>query len=87
MLLQLDLSSAFNTSDKSTMLRRLDPALNYISSYMAHRKQSVRVSKKMSSIVDCKHVVPQGSVLGPILFTQYVVPLAKIITSQGVNHT
>jgi len=50
MLLQLDLSSAFDTLDISTMLRRLrftfgvsGPVLNWISSYMALRKQSVRV--------------------------------------------
>ena len=94
MLLQLDLSSSFDTLNVSTMLRRLrctfgisGPALNWISSYMAHRQQSVRVGQKQSSTFDCKYEVPQGSVLGPMLFTLYVAPLAKIINSQGVNHT
>ena len=94
MLLQLDLSSAFDTLDISTMLRRLrftfgvsGPALNWISSYMVHRQQSVRVGQQQSSTFDCKYGVPQGSVLGPMLFTLYVAPLAKIILSQGINHT
>jgi len=51
------------------------------------RKQSVGVGQKQSCIFYCKHGVPQGYFLGPILFTLCVVPLAMIITSQGVNHT
>ena len=50
LLLQLDLSAAFDTIDTSTLLRRLrhtfgvsGPALNWISSYLVGRKQSVRV--------------------------------------------
>ena len=54
---------------------------------MAHRQQSVRVGQKQSSTFDCKYRVPQGSVLGPMLFTLYVAPLAKIVNSQGGNHT
>ena len=94
MLLQLDLSSAFDTLDVATLLRRLrftfgisGPALNWISSYMAHRQQSVRVGQKQSSTFDCKYGVPQRSVLGPMLFTLCVTPLAKINTSQGVKTT
>jgi len=40
-----------------------------------------------SSIIDCEHGVPQGSVLGPLLFTLYVSPIANIISSFGVSHT
>jgi len=45
------------------------------------------VGQNQSSIFDCKHGVPQGTVLEPMLFTLYVVQLAKTITWQGDNHT
>ena len=60
MLLQLDLSAAFDTIDTSTLLRRLrhtfgvsGPALNWIASYLVGRKQSVRVGQQQSPNVDC----------------------------------
>ena len=56
MVLQLDLSSAFDTLDMSTLLRRLrytfgvsGPALNWISSYLVCRTQSVRVDEQQLS--------------------------------------
>ena len=94
MLLQLDLSSAFDTLDMSTLLRSLrftfgisGPALNWVSSYLACRSQSVRFGQAESSSVGCEYGVPQGSVLGPLLFTLYVSPIAKVISSFGVNQT
>ena len=91
-LLQLDLSAAFDTIDISTLLRRLrhsfgisGPALNWIASYLVCREQSVRVGQQQSSSTDCEHGVPQGSVLGPLLFTLYISPVARVISSFGVD--
>jgi hypothetical protein len=93
MLLQLDLSSAFDTLDMSTQLRRLrfsygisDPALNRISSYLVCHSQSVGVGQKQSQSIASEYGVPPGSVLGPLLFSLYV-PLAKVISSFEVNQT
>jgi hypothetical protein len=94
MMLQFDLSAAFDTLDTKTLLRLLrstfgvsGPALNWVSSYLVCRYQSVRVGQMQSSIIDCEHGVPQGSVLGPLLFTLYVSPIANVISSFGVSHT
>ena len=93
MLLQLDLSAAFDTIDTSTLLRRLrhtfgvsGPALNWIASYLVGRKQSVRVGQQQSPNVDCEYGVPQGSVLGPLLFALYMSPVARVIASFVIDH-
>jgi len=93
-LQQLDLSSAFDTLDMSTiyyddfvLLRLISgPALHWASSYLVCRSQSVRVGQKQSSSIVCEYGFPQWSVLGPLLFTLYISPLAKVISSFGVNH-
>ena len=94
MLLQLDLSSAFDTIDTCTLLHRLrytfgvsGQALNWVSSYLVYRSQSVRVGQKQSSSIGCEYGVPQGSVLGPLLFTLYISPISKVISTYGVNQT
>jgi len=93
-LLQLDLSAAFDTIDISTLLCRLrysfgisGPALNWIASYVVGRTQSVRVGQEQSPTADCEYGVPQGSVLGPLLFTLYTSPVGGVISSFGIAHT
>jgi len=65
-LLQLDLSSAFDTLDTSALLRRLRftyvisvSAFNWVSSYLVCRSQSVRVRQKQSSSTVCEYSVAQ----------------------------
>ena len=93
LLVQLDLSAAFDTIDHSTLLRRLectfglsDSAIRFIRSYISGRSQYVRVGQKLSPTVLCEHGVPQGSVLGPLLYTLYVAPVASVIASFDVHH-
>lgn len=85
-LVLLDLSSAFDTIDHQTMVNGLrdhvgmtGPVLDWFSSYLTGRTFSVSANHIMSGSADLTCGVPQGSVLGPLLFLLYVLPLGKII--------
>lgn len=93
MLIQLDLSAAFDTIDHDTLLRRLGhtfglsgSVIRWVRSYVTGRSQFVRVGQEQSATVACEFGVPQGSVLGPLLYTLYVAPIAAIIASFDVHH-
>ena len=83
--MSLDLSAAFDTIDHTILLERLktsfglsDKCLQWIKSYLSDRLQLVRVATSISKPVRLSCGVPQGSVLGPILFTIYTSPVAHI---------
>ena len=61
-------------------------ALQWIKSYLSNRKQSVTIKGTSSEKRDLEFGVPQCSVLGPILFTIYTLPLADIIRNHCVNY-
>jgi len=85
LLVLLDLSAAFDTVDHPTLLSRLQDrigvtgvTLTWITSYLSGRHQSVIVGGESSPRRGLEYGVPQGSVLGPILFTIYTLPLGDI---------
>jgi hypothetical protein len=89
----LDLSAAFDTIDHPTLLSRLQStiglsgkAFEWFSSYISGRKQSIIINGIQSSIWELLFGVPQGSVLGPLLFIIYMSPLGKILQSLGVQY-
>ncbi|TWW58995.1 putative RNA-directed DNA polymerase from transposon X-element [Takifugu flavidus] len=92
MLVLLDLSAAFDTVDHSILLQRLEhvigikgTALDWFRSYLSDRYQFAHVHGVPSSYSRVSHGVPQGSVLGPILFTLYMLPLGNIIRQHGIH--
>uniref|UniRef100_A0A8C9XWP1 Reverse transcriptase domain-containing protein n=1 Tax=Sander lucioperca TaxID=283035 RepID=A0A8C9XWP1_SANLU len=91
-LVLLDLSAAFDTLDHTILLQRLEHlvgikgiALNWFKSYFSDRSQFVNVNNKPSNYAKINHGVPQGSVLGPILFSLYMLPLGNIIRKHSIN--
>ena len=70
----LDLSKAFDTADHSLLLQKLEfygirvIALEWFKSYITKRYQCVRYKNKISAKKEMTCGVPQGSVLGPLLF-------------------
>lgn len=89
----LDMSAAFDTINHQILLDRLQSdfgisavALSWIRSYLTDRGQFVKIGRFSSSTTCCTSGVPQGSVLGPLLFTAYMSPLFDIISRYGVSH-
>uniref|UniRef100_A0A8D3B260 Reverse transcriptase domain-containing protein n=1 Tax=Scophthalmus maximus TaxID=52904 RepID=A0A8D3B260_SCOMX len=90
-LVLLDLSAAFDTIDHKILLQRLEhigikgTAQEWFKSYLSDRFQFVNVNNKSSIHTKVRHGVPQGSVLGPILFILYMLPLGNIIRKRHIN--
>ena len=55
-----------------------DTALEWFASYLSGRSQKVKIGKEFSLAEFLTYCVPQGSVLGPLLFLVYILPLAVI---------
>ena len=59
---------------------------NWIASYLLGRSQKVVVDDAKSPPAPLSCTVPQGSILGPILFTLYTTPLWKICNKHGITY-
>ena len=88
----LDLSAAFDTVCHSTLLSRLQNSfgisgtvLEWISSYISGRSQFIAAGGYKSSSNLLLFGVPQGSVLGPLLFTTYTSPTHHLVSTFGLS--
>ncbi len=91
-LVMLDLSSAFDTLDHDILLARLesyfgfsDTVIKWFKSYLTGRSQSVVIGDVVSTSRHLEYGVPQGSVLGPLLFTLYIAPLEDVISKYDLD--
>ena len=89
----VDFSSAFDTIDHTILVHRLhtdigftDAILQWFSSYLTDRTHYVSLSNHCSTYAPVLSGVPQGSVLGPMLYIMYIKPLSAFIDSHSIIH-
>ena len=82
----MDLSKAFDTLNHDILLYKLKyygiigPALELFKSYFINRKQYVELENVKSNYIDITTGVPQGSILGPLLFIIYINDISSVST-------
>lgn len=87
-----DFSKAFDTVSYPIVLRKLHSQgfskdyLKWVTSYLTGRRQFVQIDDVMSSTTDVFFGVPQGSILGPVLFNLYVNDLTENLDSTISSH-
>ena len=88
----VDFQKAFDTVDHNILLQKLDHygvrgrANDWFKSYLSNRLQYVSVNGFHSKNEVMKYGVPQGSVLGPLLFLIYINNLRNAIYHSTVHH-
>jgi hypothetical protein len=83
MLVLLDLSAAFDTINHSILLHCLDHYVGFGGSAVRWLDSYLTICVNEGS--ESKHCVPQGSVLGPLLFAIYMLPLGDVIRAYGIS--
>ena len=93
MYIGLDLSAAFDIIDHQFLFEILakriglqSVVLLFNKNYLSHRSQQVIIKRCLSGDVKVNTGVPQGSVLGPLLFSCYMLPLEDKLKELGINY-
>ena len=88
----IDYSKAFDTIDHESLIRKLaslnfsNSSIKIILNYLTNRKQYVQVNDKQSTQLPIYFGVPQGSILGPVLFNICVAKLSRCIASNSIQY-
>ena len=89
----LNLSATFDTVEHDRLIRRLstrlnitDTGLDWLRSYLSDRKNRVCITGESSATTKMTYGMPQGSVVGSWMFTNYVLPIGDIIKHYGLSY-
>ena len=91
-LVMLNLSAAFNTIDHDILFSRMENTLRttgqdfaWFKYYLSGRTLRIKIDKSFAELQDILWSVPGGSVLGPLLFLIYLLPLGILIRKHGLE--
>ena len=85
-----DLSNAFDCLDHELLIAKLNAygfsltALKLVHNYLSNRKQRTKINSTYSSLLEIIFGVPQGSILGPLLFNIFLIDLFFIIEDADI---
>lgn len=92
LLILLDMSAAFDTVDHRLLIEDLSRigingiCQKWFDSYLKNRKQQVLLKNSLSDEININTGVPQGSILGPILFTIYINEIKNIFINHDIRY-
>ena len=93
LLVLLDLSSAFDTIDQDVLLSRLEKnlgnsgnVLKWVHSYLNNRFTQVHIDGFFSEARPLSYGLPQISVVGPLMYVIYTLPIGGIIRKYGLTY-